>query len=287
MIKKSILLTLVIFINLFANQTKLYFNKNSISNAQTAVLYLEAKDITNPKLTILENKININFHKLNGKKNIYYALVPSSYYDINKKLKIIVSYTKNNKKLFDSIYLNVKEGTYKSEIIKVKSSKVTLNKRTKKRTKTEYSNAMKIYHTFTPKKLWKDKFILPLNSPITSAFGTKRVYNNTLKGYHSGTDFKAKVGTKIIAANDGIVVLTKNRFYAGNSIIIDHGQGIYTCYYHLSKFLVTKNQRVKRGQVIALSGKTGRVTGPHLHFSARVNSVQVDPLQLIEILNNL
>ncbi len=80
-------------------------------------------------------------------------------------------------------------------------------------------------------------------------------------------------------------MLAQDRFYAGNSIIIDHGQGVYTCYYHLSKFKVKEGDRVQRGEVIALSGDTGRITGPHLHFSARVGGLQVDPLQLIELLN--
>ncbi|WP_258238481.1 M23 family metallopeptidase [Arcobacter sp. CECT 8986] len=287
MLKKIIIFYILLMTSLFASKIDLYFNKNTINNAQTAILYLNAKDIKEPKLTILDKKININFYKLPNKNNSYYALVPASYYDMNKKIKVIVSYIKDNKKDFESIYLNIKEGDYKSEVIKVKSSKVTLNTKSKDRTQKEYKEAMDIYNTFTNKRLWNKKFILPLNTSITSDFGTKRVYNNTLKGYHSGTDFKAKVGTKIVAANDGVVVLTKNRFYAGNSIIINHGQGVYTCYYHLSKFLVKPNQKVKRGEVIALSGKTGRVTGPHLHFSTRVNSIQVDPLQLIKILNEL
>ncbi|PHO19278.1 peptidase M23 [Malaciobacter molluscorum LMG 25693] len=286
---KKIIIFFVLIINtlLAADKVNLYFNKNSIKNAQTTVLYLNGKDIKEPKLTITDKKININFNKLPLKNNSYYALIPTSYYDINKKIKIIVSYIKEKNKDFKSIYLNVKEGDYKSEVINVKSSKVKLNNKAKERTQKEYKEAMNIYNTFSTKKLWNKKFILPLHTPITSDFGTKRVYNNSLKGYHSGTDFKANIGTKIVAANDGVVVLAKNRFYAGNSIIIDHGQGVYTCYYHLNKFLVKPNQKVKRGQIIALSGKTGRVTGPHLHFSARVNSVQVDPLQLIKTLNKL
>jgi len=145
---------------------------------------------------------------------------------------------------------------------------------------------MKIYHTVTNKSYLHSDFIFPMQSKITSAFGTARVYNGSLKGYHSGTDFRAKMGTPIVASNDGKVVLVKKRFYSGGTVIIDHGEGIYTCYFHMSQFKVKAKQLVKRGELLGLSGKSGRVTGPHLHFSARIDGVQVDPLQLITLLNN-
>ena len=144
---------------------------------------------------------------------------------------------------------------------------------------------MNIYNTFNDKSYIDSKFIMPLNSKITSEFGKARVYNNTLNGYHSGTDFRAKVGTPLISSNDGVVVLVKDRFYSGGSIVIDHGHGVYLQYYHMSSFNVKVGQKVKKGQIIGLSGASGRVTGPHLHFSARVGGIQVDPLQLIKLLN--
>jgi len=156
----------------------------------------------------------------------------------------------------------------------------------KKRISKEYSEAMKIYRSVSDKSYIKRKFILPLESNVTSAFGTARVYNGSLKGYHSGTDFRAKMGTPIKASNDGKVVLVKKRFYSGGTVLLDHGEGIYTCYFHMSKFNVKKGELVKRGKILGLSGKSGRVTGPHLHFSARISGVQVDPLQLISLLNN-
>ncbi|MFA9373870.1 MAG: M23 family metallopeptidase, partial [Poseidonibacter sp.] len=103
----------------------------------------------------------------------------------------------------------------------------------------------------------------------------------------SGTDFRAKIGTDIIASNDGIVRIAQNRFYSGNSIVIDHGRGIYSCYFHLSKMNYKAGDKIKRGDILGLSGDTGRITGPHLHYSFRINAIQVDPLQAIEILNSL
>ncbi|MGM0519859.1 MAG: M23 family metallopeptidase [Campylobacterota bacterium] len=279
----------LLFCTVLAKDIKLYFKNNNIANAQTALLILESKkEIKNPKLTVLKDKkINIDFFKNPFLKNSFYALVPASYYTKANRYKIIISYLHKDQKIFDSIYLSVKNGDYDSEQITVSGSKVSLSKKNKKRTKKEYKNAMKLYNTVTNKIYWQDDFIYPLDTKITSKFGTKRVYNNKLKSYHSGTDYRAKVGTKIVASNSGVVKLAKHRFYAGNSVVIDHGHGVYSCYYHLDKINVKKNQLVKKNQTIGLSGKSGRVTGPHLHFAFRINSIQVDPLQAIEILNKL
>lgn len=183
------------------------------------------------------------------------------------------------------IDLKVVDGSYDKETLSVDSSKVKLSKEDKKRTSKEYAEAIKIYNTTTKKSYIDSKYIMPIDSKITSTFGRARVFNGSLKSYHSGTDFRAKVGTPIKCVNDGKVVLASDRFYAGGSIIVDHGHGIYTCYYHMSEFSVEEGQKVQKGQVLGLSGKSGRVTGPHLHFSARVSGVQVDPLQFIKLIN--
>ena len=191
-----------------------------------------------------------------------------------------------NEKLSKTLFFKIEDGEYKKETIEVQKSKVNpKSEAVKKRTAKEYAQAMKIYGTATPENYVKSEYIVPMDSKITSSFGKARIYNSTLNGYHSGTDFRAKIGTPIIASNDGKVVLARDRFYAGNSIIIDHGQGIYTCYYHLSEFKVKEGDMVRKAQLIGLSGDTGRITGPHLHFSFRVGGLQVDPLQLITLLN--
>ncbi len=272
---------ILIFINLYLGATILTSN-NTVENANSILIKLKEKNISEPKLTL--DKHNIDFNKL--KDDTYYAVVPISYYKKFKDYKIIISYIKENKKIFKGIPITVIDGKYKSEVINVDSSKVTLNEKNKKRTTIEYNEAMKIYNKETNLSYINKKFIYPLNSKITSDFGKKRVYNGKLKSYHSGTDFRASIGTPIKATNTGKVVLAKNRFYAGNSIIIDHGQGIYSCYYHLSKMNFKVGDFVKQGEIIGLSGNTGRSTGPHLHFSIRVHSILVDPLQFIEIMNN-
>ena len=216
----------------------------------------------------------------------YFALVPFSYYEPVGVKKCRVEYLNAGVKKERTFTLHVLDGNYKKEQIVVASKKVNPKApKVKKRIAAEYKEAMKIYNSVEQKSYISRPFVLPLESSVTSPYGTARLYNNTLKGYHSGTDFHADMGTPVKAANDGKVALVKKRFYAGGTVVIDHGEGIYTCYFHLSDFKVKKGERVKRGEIIALSGKSGRVTGPHLHFSARICGIQVDPIQLERILN--
>jgi len=258
----------------------------SIANGRTVLVEFKAqKGLVYKDIKLDKKRFKIFKNPLNSEK--YYALIPISYYAKPSNKELLISYEEGSKKESKLLFLKVKDGEYKKEEIKVSSKKVNpRGKKVNKRISKEYHEAMKIYNTVTPKSYISSAFILPLESKITSSFGKARVYNGSLKGYHSGTDFRAKVGTPIIAANDAKVVLVKNRFYSGGTVLLDHGEGIYTCYFHMSKFSVTKGEMVSKGQLLGLSGKSGRVTGPHLHFSARINGVQVDPLQLISLLNN-
>ena len=277
--KKIILIILILNFKLFA----LELSSNLVKNANTVLLEIEKENIKDVKLTF--DKQNINFNKNPFKKNSFYALLPISYYQELKEYRIIISYLENNKRVFEGKDLKVVDGNYKSEVINVKPSKFKPPKSRVERTKKEYSDAMKVYNSKSEKLYWSEDFIYPLNSKITSNFGTKRVYNGKLKSYHSGTDFRAKNNTPIIASNSGIVRIAQNRFYAGNSIIIDHGHGVYSCYFHLNKMNFKVGDFIKKGEVLGLSGNTGRSTGPHLHFAFRIHGIQVDPLQAIEALN--
>ncbi len=232
---------------------------------KNATLYLNGK-----KIPILQNPIE---------KNKKYALIPISY-----KSKIGNEYLILNGK---KILLHVKKGNYKSENIKVDESKVKPNKKELNKIYKEYKEAKKIYATFTPKRYWDKPFVLPLHSFETSPYGIARMFNGTLKSFHSGVDFRAKIGTKIKAANDGVVVIAKKRYYAGGSVVIDHGEGLYSCYYHLSKILVHVGDKIKQNQIVGLSGKSGRVNGPHLHFGIRVYSYAVNPLQFEKQINKI
>ena len=258
---------------------------STISNGRTAFIEFKKEKEFNYKSVSLGTKnFKIFQNPIDATK--MYTLLPISYYEKLGNQKITLNYTQNKKETSKLFFLQVEDGKYKKEEIQVSKSKVNPKaKEVKERISKEYNEAMKIYGTVTSESYINSKFIRPLDSFITSDFGKARVYNGSLKGYHSGTDFRAKVGTPLIASNDGVVALVKDRFYSGGTILINHGHGIYTCYFHMSAFDVNLDQKVKKGQQIGLSGVSGRVTGPHLHFAVRINGVQVDPLQFIELMN--
>ena len=131
--------------------------------------------------------------------------------------------------------------------------------------------------------LWTTSFHRPRSSIVTSPFGSGRMFNGTLISRHLGVDFRGKTGDPIVAANRGVVALVDNFFLAGNVVYIDHGAGIVTAYFHMSKTLVAKGDTVERGQTIGLIGATGRVTGSHLHWSARYGTLTVNPLDLVAL----
>jgi murein DD-endopeptidase MepM/ murein hydrolase activator NlpD len=133
-------------------------------------------------------------------------------------------------------------------------------------------------------RVWQGSFIDPLpGKPLGTPFGVRRVINNIPKNPHSGVDITADEGEPVKAPNDGVVILVDDQFYSGNSLVLDHGQGIYTMFFHLSKATVRYGQAVRKGDVIALVGSTGRATGAHLHWGVRVQGAKVDPLALIKL----
>jgi hypothetical protein len=141
----------------------------------------------------------------------------------------------------------------------------------------------KAYASSALKPLWTGNFRVPVDSPQSERFGTRRIFNGTLASNHKGLDFRAPSGTPVRAGNSGVVVLAQPLYYAGNTVIIDHGLGIFTLYMHLSKISVREGQHVVRGQRLGLSGATGRVTGPHLHWAVRWQGAYLDPAKLLRL----
>ncbi len=286
----KIVLMLFFTIGLLYGSIEIELSDTHVANAQTMLVRLKA-DINEPKLQKIyaayEGIRYPFYHDKFRAGRSFYALIPTSYYTKPKESKLVIVYVEDGQKYYSSYKITICEGNYKTEKLTVAPSRAKISRKNQQRIARERKEAMKIYNTKTKKLYIQAPLSYPLDSKITSAFGNKRLFNGVLKSYHSGTDFRAKKGTPIKAVARGRVVLTKKRFFAGNSVIIDHGQGIYTCYYHLSRFKVKKGDFVKKGSIIGLAGATGRVTGPHLHFSVRVNGVQVDPLQFIDTIDIL
>lgn len=128
---------------------------------------------------------------------------------------------------------------------------------------------------------WEGRFIKPVEGKITMAFGTHQYINGKKRGQHRGVDLRAKMGTPVKAPNSGIVVFAKILKAFGGTMVIDHGQGIHTLYFHLSKISAKVGERVSKGEIIGYTGSSGIATGPHLHWGMSVHNVRVDPMQWV------
>jgi biotin carboxyl carrier protein len=152
------------------------------------------------------------------------------------------------------------------------------------RIRRESKQVSGIFAKTTPERLWLGTFLRPVPGKAISSFGKRSIVNGQPRSPHSGTDFRAAEGTPIKAPNAGRVVLVQDLFFAGNTVILDHGLGLYSYFAHLSKFAVSEGEHVERGDVLGEVGATGRVTGPHLHWTLRLTGTRVDPLSLMAVL---
>jgi murein DD-endopeptidase MepM/ murein hydrolase activator NlpD len=153
-----------------------------------------------------------------------------------------------------------------------------------KRIADETQEVARIWSEAAPEKLWTSPFIQPVPQPANSAFGTRSIFNGQPRSAHSGADFPSPAGTPVAAPAGGRVALAKDLYFSGNTVIIDHGTGVFSMLAHLSAIDVERDATVARGDVVGKVGATGRVTGPHLHWTVRVNGARVDPLALLAML---
>ena len=159
--------------------------------------------------------------------------------------------------------------------------KVDLDATTLKRVQIEKEEILKSMKPRTKEKLWEGEFIFPVEGEISGRFGVRRILNGQPRSPHSGEDFSAPEGTDVKATNTGRVVLIGDFFFTGKSVIIDHGLGCFSMYFHLHQIEVKTGDLVPKGNVIGTVGSTGRATGPHLHWGVRILGERVNPLSLV------
>lgn len=180
-----------------------------------------------------------------------------------------------------SVPITVRAGKFPTERLKVEKQYVQPDPEQQKRAEEDQKKLRAIYDTLTPERLWDGKFRLPLKDVTTGGnFGRRRVLNGEARSPHAGVDFPAAAGTPVFASQNGKVVLAEELYYAGNTVIIDHGYGIYTMYCHLSEIGVTPGEKADAGQEIGKVGATGRVTGPHLHWGLTIQKARVNGMQI-------
>lgn len=168
------------------------------------------------------------------------------------------------------------------ERLTLPDDKVHLSPESLARVKKENEKISSLWPRETPQRYWEGPFLVPVEGSPGSPFGLERWINGERRNSHSGMDIKAPEGRPVRAANHGRVVLLGDFFFGGKAVFLDHGQGVYTMYFHLSKIHVVEGQKVAKGEVIGLVGMTGRATGPHLHWGVRLGGARVDPASLVD-----
>jgi murein DD-endopeptidase MepM/ murein hydrolase activator NlpD len=163
------------------------------------------------------------------------------------------------------------------------SSMVDLDTKTLERVNQEAMKLKTLFQAFQDKRLWRGAFIRPVEGKLSGAFGLSRVINGKHRGQHTGIDLQAEEGTPVLACNSGMIVLVDELFFSGKSVILNHGWGLFSMYFHLSETWVKEGDRVNKGAMVGRVGSTGRSTEPHLHWGIRMNGARVDPLSLLGV----
>jgi len=180
--------------------------------------------------------------------------------------------------------LKIEKRDFHVQRLTLPTKMVDLDLEAERRAVAEGDQLKTLYQTITPERLWRGRFTRPVGgSEPGTGFGSRRVINGQPKSPHTGIDFGVPAGTPVVAVNDGRVALVADFFFPGRLVVLDHGLGLYTLYFHLQEAKVTDGERVSRGQPIGTVGATGRATGPHLHFGAHVSAARIDPSTLFEL----
>lgn len=182
-----------------------------------------------------------------------------------------------------SIAIDVLKTEFPVQRFSLPEDKVFLSPEDQKRADREADAFMAIWRNVSPERFWNGKFIMPLDNDFSTEFGVRRIMNEKKTSIHRGLDIRGKMGESIRAANTGKVVFVEDTFYGGNTIVIDHGLGVYTVYLHLSTVSVNVDEHVEKGSVVGYVGETGRATGPHLHYGLKINEVTTNPVSITKL----
>jgi murein DD-endopeptidase MepM/ murein hydrolase activator NlpD len=197
----------------------------------------------------------------------------------------VTAQTAAGEKITCSAAIAVRAGKFATERLQVGKQFVEPSPEQIKRADEERQLLRETFDRITPKRLWNGKFRVPLDGVTAgSNFGKRRILNGNPASPHGGLDFPATTGTPVHAAQRGRVVLAEELFFPGNTVVLDHGLGIYTFYGHLSEINAKVGDTLEAGAVLGKVGATGRVTGPHLHWGLTVERARVNPLQIVKLL---
>jgi murein DD-endopeptidase MepM/ murein hydrolase activator NlpD len=269
---KKIFFSFLLFFSFVFGET-VYLSKTSFYTGDFGILSIKGFNPTSRYQVVLKNRYGR--WEFPVKDDFAFFSVP-----LLVKGRSIFLYLKKDRKVIYARKLKINHKKYRISRIWVKKRKIT--KEVLKRIKKEHKLLRRTFKIYTNRLFKEKKMEKPLKKLIvTTPFGAKRIINGKRSSYHWGTDFKGKTGDPVFAVLSGKVVIAQDMFYTGNTVVINHGLGLYTLYAHLSKINVKKGEFVKAGDIIGEVGSTGRSTAPHLHFGVYINDVKVDPMLIL------
>lgn len=189
----------------------------------------------------------------------------------------------DNRVYTSTLSLKVEKADFGRQALSLPPHMVELDAKTLERVNQEAKRLEALFQIFRDERLWEGLFVRPVEGEVSTGFGLNRIINGKQRGQHTGVDLRAEEGTPVLASNHGVVVLVDELFFSGKSVILDHGWGFYSMFFHLSEVLVKEGDRVPTGAILGRVGSTGRSTGPHLHWGMRIRGARVDPLALLTI----
>ena len=224
----------------------------------------------------------VEFFKIDGEHygslvGIDLKLAPGTY-----PLEVVVN-SPGNRTLTKSRSITVVDKDYGLQRLTLPANMVTLDSATLKRVKKEGAKFSRLWYTQSPKRYWRGNFVRPVPGKLTTPFGLRRILNGEPRNPHSGVDLRATEGEPVRATNHGKVVLVGDFYFHGKAVVIDHGWGLYSMYFHLSQLKVSEGDFIGKNRAIGHAGSTGRATGPHLHWGVRIGGARVDPFALLRV----
>ncbi len=229
-----------------------------------------------PEYALL-NKREFPFNKCG--KRCYYTIGAVEMDEVPGDIRLIILFRDGRR---TSLNLYIERTEFPEIRLELPEDKVFLSPKDKSRAEAEEKLLKDLWQKRT-ERLWRGEFIWPLRNEVSTGFGVRRIINRKKLSIHRGIDIKAREGEPIKAVNYGRVVLTKELFFGGRTIILDHGDGLYSVYMHLSDYLVKEGDLVSKGDVIGLAGATGRAKGAHLHFTFKVGDMSINPESLFRL----
>jgi len=257
-------------------QSRIYLSSRVIPQGDITLLKIAADKVETPQVFWMNREIYLLSDQ---QETDWYAFLGADLRAKPGQYKILIRFPASGHE--EQVEIKIRKKDYGVRNLTLPKNMVDLDSKTQRRAEKESRIMKRLWEASPTAPLWSGPFIRPIPGEVVGPFGQRSIINNQPRARHSGVDLKGERATPIRAINHGRVVLTSDHFFTGLSVVLDHGGGIQSMYFHLDRTLVQKNQMVTKGHVIGLVGSTGRATAPHLHWGIRMNGARIDPLQLI------